>query len=429
LPLCQHVDVCCQDDDVLELPPEVLEMLARYRRMRAEQGFGWGEEALPEFFRWARFSRLGPAFEEFAATGDWAGAVRAAVGDEPPPGLVRVEVPGDGTLGVRTGPARPAIRGRLAQLEVIVDSSADREVVVDVAGHELRVPPGGAEFVAVEVSADDASMTVVCGEQRREVTGMVAPTRAAELVLASAHGARWSVLDVSGGGWFPSGVPQKWDAADMPFFHTDPGTTALAVPAVPLRIVGARGLEFERLDITVEPTPGEPVPVDYAPARRFDPAASGWYGGDLHVHLNYSGDHVLHPADAARMQRGEALHLLHLTAGNFGGALVYDRELLQATVGGDVWSAGGLVARAGLEFRNDLLGHVHGLGLTGVPEVLHTGHDTRARRIRGTGLPMPPRAAGCGISTRSRPMPTQYSPRATIRTTCSVPIAWWKRAS
>ena len=70
--------MCCEDDVALDLPPAVIEMVARYRRMRGEQGFGWGEEALPDFFRWARLSRLGPVFDEFAGTGDWAGAIRAA---------------------------------------------------------------------------------------------------------------------------------------------------------------------------------------------------------------------------------------------------------------------------------------------------------------------------------------------------------------
>jgi hypothetical protein len=96
--------VCCHDDDALDLPPAVIEMLARYRRMRVEQGVGWGEEAFPDMFRWARFARLGPAFAEFSASGDWAGAVRAAVGDEVPPGLALVTVGADGALTVRTGP-------------------------------------------------------------------------------------------------------------------------------------------------------------------------------------------------------------------------------------------------------------------------------------------------------------------------------------
>jgi hypothetical protein len=59
-------------------------------------------------------------------------------------------------------------------------------------------------------------------------------------------------------------------------------------------------------------------------------------------------------------------------------------------VGTDLW-AGDAVGRAGLEFRNDLLGHVHGLGLSGVPTVLHTGHE-------GTAHPWdwPPNHAACG---------------------------------
>ena len=63
--------MCCHDDAALDLPPAVIEMVARYRRLRAEQGVGWGEEAFPDMFRWARFARLGPAFDEFArpATG------------------------------------------------------------------------------------------------------------------------------------------------------------------------------------------------------------------------------------------------------------------------------------------------------------------------------------------------------------------------
>ncbi|MGH3587019.1 MAG: CehA/McbA family metallohydrolase, partial [Pseudonocardia sp.] len=167
-------------------------------------------------------------------------------------------------------------------------------------------------------------------------------------------------------------------AHHRPFFHAD--TVALPVPAGPLQVVAARGLEYERMVLDVAPRAGETVEVAYRPARRFDPAADGWYGGDLHVHLNYSGDHVLTLADAARMQVGEGLHLMNLAAGNLGGSLVYDRELLESTAGTDLpWSGGSgserVVARAGLEFRNDLLGHVHGLGLTGTPAVLHTGHE------------------------------------------------------
>jgi hypothetical protein len=113
-------------------------MVARYRRMRDEQGFGWGEEALPDFFRWARFSRLGPVFDEFAATGDWAGAVRAAVGDVVPADLVLVSIDADGALSARSGPPRPAITGGAVQVDVVLDSGLDRDVVPAAGGDRCR---------------------------------------------------------------------------------------------------------------------------------------------------------------------------------------------------------------------------------------------------------------------------------------------------
>jgi hypothetical protein len=368
--------MCCEDDVALDLPPAVIEMVARYRRMRGEQGFGWGEEALPDFFRWARFSRLGPAFDEFAGTGDWAGAIRAAVGDVVPAGLVLVSIDADGALSARLGPPRPAIATAAVQVDVVVDSGLDRDVVVTVAGEDVAVPTGGAGLCTLDLHADAPPIAVECGAERLDVGGAVVATPAATLRLTSPDGARWSVLDATGGAWFTGGVPRKWDADDRPFFHTGPGTVTMVVPAGPLHVTAARGLEFERQEFAPEPDPGQIVELDYRPARRFDPAADGWYGADLHVHLNYSGDHVVHPVDAARMQRGEGLHLMHLTAGNFGGSLVYDLELLESTAGADLWAGDGMVARAGLEYRNDLLGHVHGLGLTGLPELLHTGHES-----------------------------------------------------
>src|SRR3954465_7067963 len=119
----------CGDDEELDLPPAVIEMLARYRRGgrrpgfgRGGGGFGWDEESLPDPFRWARFALLGSAFDEFAASGNWAGAVRAVVGDDVPPGLVLVAVEADGGLSAQSRPRpgvgaardrRPAGRGGL----------------------------------------------------------------------------------------------------------------------------------------------------------------------------------------------------------------------------------------------------------------------------------------------------------------------------
>ena len=237
--------MCCHDDAALDLPPAVIEMVARYRRMRAEQGVGWGEEAFPDMFRWARFARLGPAFDAFAASGDWAGAVRAAVGADVPAGLALVTVGADGGLTARTGPARPVVPGTTVQIDVVLDSTADRDLVFTVDGAEVPVPAHGAGLRTVDAAGP---IVVTCGAARCTIDAVV-PAAAATLRLTSPHGARWSVTDGTGGAWFAEGVPAKWDSDDRPFFHTDPGTTDLTVPAGPLHVVAARGIEFARLEV------------------------------------------------------------------------------------------------------------------------------------------------------------------------------------
>jgi hypothetical protein len=131
--------------------------------------------------------------------------------------------------------------------------------------------------------------------------------------------------------------------------------------------------------------------VEIDPPRLYDAAARGWYGGDLHVHMNYSGDLVCGPHDAALMQRGEALHLMNLVAGNLLGARIYDREAFEHFAGEDLpWSVEGQLGRWGVEFRNDLLGHFHAFSPAAPPVRYQTGHS-------GSEHPedWPPNAAAC----------------------------------
>jgi hypothetical protein len=341
--------MCCGDDEALDLPPAVIEMLARYRALRDEHGWDWGGEEI-DMFRWARFSRLGDVYAAFEQLGDWGRAVRTVVGLDPPAGIVLVRSTDDG-LDVRCGPPRPVMPGATVPLDVVLDGPA---------GVSVETVDAGPEGATVTVDGTPVSLGAA-----------LRPVPAARLRLRSPRCARWSVTDDTGGAWFPDGVPHKWDVNDRPFFHA--ADVVLDVPSTPLTVVCARGLEFGQVTKTL--TPDSSV-VDADPPRLFDPAAAGWYGGDLHVHLNYSGDLVCAPADAARMQYGEGLHLVSLVAGNCQTSRVYDRELLEAYAGQDLpWSTGDTVARAGVEYRNDLLGHVHALGPDSAPDRFFTGHE------------------------------------------------------
>ena len=199
--------------------------------------------------------------------------MRAAVGADVPAGLALVTAGADGGLTACTGPARPVVPGTTVQIDVVLDA-ADRDLVFAVDGAEVPVPAHGAGLRTVDAAGP---IVVTCGAARCTIDAAV-PAAAATLRLHSPHGARWSVTDGTGGAWFAEGVPAKWDSDDRPFFHTGPGTTDLTVPAGPLHVVAARGIEFARLEVDVTPAVGETVTVAYDPERRFDPAADGWYG-------------------------------------------------------------------------------------------------------------------------------------------------------
>lgn len=357
--------MCCEDEEPLELPAPVIEMLARYRQLQRDRGWDWGSEEMPAMFRWARFELLGPVLERLGDDQDWAGAVRSVLSERADPaGIVVVRVDADGRLTSSTGTARPSAAGVTVPVDVIIYSAVAAELTV--AGHPVPVTADGAAVQTLDLAGP--TFEVVHGDHRLVVEDAVTITDPAELRLVSPACARWSVTDGTGGAWFPEGVPHKWDVRDRPYFHA--ADVTLTVPAVPLTVRCTRGIEFGVVERLVRP--GGTVEAD--PPRLIDPAAAGWFGGDLHVHLNYSGDLVCAPEDAARMQRGEGLHLMSLVAGNFTGSRIYDRELLESTAGRDLWSAGDTVARAGIEYRNDLLGHVHALGPGGPPRHYHAGH-------------------------------------------------------
>lgn len=423
--------MCCQDDEVLDLPAEAIEAIAHYRRLRSERGADWGDTQV-WFSRWAGFPLLG----KVAAT-DAAGlveAVRATASTSLPAGVVFVHVDADARTTVTAGPPVPVLAGNdtTAPVHIVVDPQADTTVTINGEPHVIHSGQGDRILVEAgpELVVEGHSVTVT---QVR---------RAAGLRLTSDDCARWSVTDEGGTAWFPPGVVHKWDYHGRPFFHSH--DVVVPVPAGTLTVTCGRGLEFDTVvhNVVVEADATETVHAE--PTRLFDPAAEGWYGGDLHVHLNYSGDQVMEPADAARMQQGEGLHLMNLVAGNFTDSLIYDRALFEQTAGADLpWSTPAgqrhstpddgsappdlahdhptkssaaqaqpaqsnaahghsahghatqpsaahsqptqsnaahhhrvpLVARMGVEYRNDLLGHVHALGPTRPPRQYQAGHE------------------------------------------------------
>ncbi|MGP4098468.1 CehA/McbA family metallohydrolase [Nonomuraea sp. KM90] len=274
------------------------------------------------------------------------------------------------------------------RISLLIDSRRDEPCVVGVDDTQRVVAPRGAWLVEV----DQDSIVVVDGVRIR-LDSLLRPVHSARLRLVAGMPCRWSVVAADGSGWFPADTPNRHDYHGRPYFHGD--DLVVEVPCMPVTIRVARGMEYDEAELEITPDPGGEHLVELAPARLYDAAARGWYGGDLHVHLNWAGDLVAVPADAAAAQHGEDLHVLNLLAANVSGRRVYDREALEHWTGEDLpWSDGTHVARMGVEYRNDLLGHIYAFAPRSAPGRYHTGFDGDAdwppnadglRELRGLG--------------------------------------------
>ncbi|WP_405150959.1 CehA/McbA family metallohydrolase [Sphaerisporangium sp. NBC_01403] len=403
------------------LPDVVARALGEYREALAEHGMSWGEPPIAyvrsmspsrfvdeeTFFRAAseRVRAEHPdataaEHEERVRELDFDIVLRDALAEgpagDPPEGLAVLRLtPGGHRLDVRPRTVlepdgRTSASGQDARtpaghggppvpVALLIDNGRETEAEVRAGGRAYRVAPGGARLVEL-----DSATEVTAGGERVGLCGRIRLAPRARLRVRAGFPCRWSVWSADGQGWYPDGAPPRRDYHGLPYFHGD--DLVLDVPAEPLTVRVARGMEYGFAETAVTPR-GETL-VESAPARLYDAAAKGWYGGDLHVHLNFAGDVVAAPATAAAMQYGEDLHVLNLLAANVSGPRVFDREALEHWAGEDLpWSDATHVARMGVEYRNDLLGHLHAFGLTAPPGRYHSGF---------AGTPdWPPTSAAC----------------------------------
>jgi hypothetical protein len=369
------------------MPAAVREMLAEYRHLQRESSWDWGldwranpleaDEIIPCRLpvALARLVTGRPELVEVAkGLLDEAEALRRVLASVEPPGASSLIVlrPGQGPE-VRSGPSVWALSGTSAPHWLVVDSRLDVRAIVHVNGEPSAVEAHELLVLPIEVPPGQAGFRVALGGDEVVVADVVERVEAATLVLHADASARWSVEDDRGGAWFPADCLRKWDGRFQPYFHGQ--DVAVEVPAVPLTMTATRGVECDAERISLTPQAGSTRRIELAPRRRFDPNAWGWFSADLHVHPNYSGDLVVTPDDVARMQVGEGLNVMNVLAANLYTTRIYDREAFEATVGEDLpWSGGTVLARYGIEYRNDLLGHFHALAPGAPPARYQTGH-------------------------------------------------------
>lgn len=373
--------MCCDD----HLPPAVGEALARYRALRAQAPLDWGGEA-PDIMldvldmarRWG-LEALGPVLAGLGEDRriDRSAAVRLLVAEHLPlpTGVVVVDAV---TGRVRYGPALQLLTGGLGPrtwcaggVVVVILNDGPAKLTVSGAGEVVVVDSGAVARLELE----DPPPALRVGAHEVDLRPAVLAVAAGVLQLSSATPVRWTVVDAAGQPWAPAGAQLKYDVKDRPFFHAQDAT--VDVPAGALQVTAARGLEHTSVDKQVEVRAGATTEVDLTPIRWWDGDGGGWTGADLHVHANYSGDHVVSLHDAVRMQQGEGLDLMGLVAGNWHGDEIYDQALIESGLGRPYRHAHGTTA-FGVEFRNDLLGHFHATGGSTSPTHWATGHASSA---------------------------------------------------
>jgi len=195
--------------------------------------------------------------------------------------------------------------------------------------------------------------------------------------------ARVSVTGPDGRGYAPDDAWRHADEAfnrsERPFeytyFHTA-GNAELTVPAGVMHVEVWHGPEYRvtRADVNV-PT-GTPVTHRIVVERLDNLPTRGWWGGDMHVHMNYGGAYRNTPRHLAFQARAEDLHVVENLIVN-KEQRIPDVDYFR--VGPDPVSSRTFVLMHAQEFHTSVWGHMGLLGLAShyvIPD--YTGYPNTA---------------------------------------------------
>ena len=202
--------------------------------------------------------------------------------------------------------------------------------------------------------------------------------------------ARVSVTGADGRSWAPSTALMHADDSfdrserhfEVGYYHT-PGTSVLTVPAGPYTVEVTRGLEYAVASQDVQVSANGARRVRLAMHRLVDLPASGWYSGDLHVHMNYGGNYRTVPTQLAFMARAEDLHVIE--------ELIVNKEQRVPDISyfdngkPDPVSTPSMLIVHGQEFHTSYWGHGGLLGLT--KNIILPGYAAYANTPAGSLYP------------------------------------------
>jgi hypothetical protein len=177
---------------------------------------------------------------------------------------------------------------------------------------------------------------------------------------------RLSVRDASGRFHAPDNRWRHSDEAivrdaqrfEYGYWHST-GTDTLTLPAGRYTVDVWRGPEWRTASRNVVVVTNRTVPARVSLARVANLPALGYWGGDVHVHMNYGGAYRNTPANLARQARAEGLHVVeNLTVNK--EQRIPDIATWRTAL---LYSTPDLLIANGQEFHTGLWGHSAQLGL------------------------------------------------------------------
>jgi len=241
-----------------------------------------------------------------------------------------------------------------------------------------RWSPDGRRIAFVSNEAGNVSLRVVtipggavetiAPASRRRLR----PTGTLRITVTDGSGAplssRLSVTGEDGRGWAPDnewrhaddGFDRKIRPFEITYFHSN-GAATLTLPAGKYKVLATRGLEYAAVTLAVTVMPDVEASAGARLERLLDLPGSGWWSGDLHVHMNYGGTYRADPATLRAQGEAEDLHVVENLVVN-KEQRIPDIAMFRADL--DPVSTPTLLLKHDEEYHTSWWGHTGHLGLT-----------------------------------------------------------------
>ena len=160
-----------------------------------------------------------------------------------------------------------------------------------------------------------------------------------------------------------------WMTAEH-YFYTS-GTTDITLPAGATRIEVRKGFDYLPVvrELDLRPQQSDSIDIQLNWLRNMN--AEGWYGGDDHIHGNYTGDQWSTPSDDLLDVEAEGLNVANMMVSNSVGGNVHDQRFFEGKPSS--LSRDGTILYWNQEMRTWSYGHLVLLNLKRLVRPLYVG--------------------------------------------------------